>query len=73
MVYDDGLFDDGGALNDPDVREVIAPAVEELARWNWQSGGALRGVLANWLARRPAGDYLWLGNASEATTDVVGN
>lgn len=58
VVYDDGLFDDGDALSDPGVREVIAPAVEELARRNWQSGGALRGVLANWLARRPAGDHL---------------
>jgi hypothetical protein len=53
VAYDDGVFDDGGALSDSDAREVIAPAVEELAGQNRQSGGALRGVLANWLARRP--------------------
>ncbi len=64
IVYDDGLFDDG-ALSDPDVHEVIVPAVEELATRNWQSGGALRGVLASWLARRPAGDHTWLGSAGQ--------
>jgi hypothetical protein len=58
IVYDDGLFDDGGALSDPSVLDVVVPAVEELARRDWQTAGALRGVLANWLTRRPTGDRL---------------
>jgi hypothetical protein len=37
---------------------LLSPAVEEMARKDWQTAGALRGVLARWLARRPAGDRL---------------
>ena len=58
IVYDDGLFDDAGALSDARVLDAIVPAVEEMARQDWQTAGALRGVLARWLARRPAGDRL---------------
>jgi hypothetical protein len=58
ITYDDSLFDDGGALSDPRVLDVVVPAVEELARQNWHAAGALRSVLASWLARRPAGDRL---------------
>ncbi len=54
IVYDDGVFDDAGALSNPKVLDVVVPVVEELARQDWQTAGALRGVLANWLARRPA-------------------
>jgi len=58
IVYDDGVFDDGDTLSDPKVLDVVVPAVEELARQDWQAAGALRSVLANWLARRPAGEGL---------------
>jgi hypothetical protein len=58
IAYDDGLFDDGGALSDPKVLDVVVPAIEELTRQNWHAAGALRSVLANWLARRPSGDRL---------------
>jgi len=58
IVYDDGLFDDGGMLSDPKVLDVVVPAIEELARQDWQTAGALRSVMANWLARRPAGEGL---------------
>jgi hypothetical protein len=67
IVYDDGLFDDAGALGDPRVIDIIVPAVEDLARQDWQTAGALRGVLANWLARRPAGDRLQETDASLTT------
>jgi hypothetical protein len=58
IVYDDGVFDDGGTLSDPKVLDVVVPAVEELARQDWQSAGAVRSVLANWLAHRPASEGL---------------
>jgi hypothetical protein len=58
ITYHGTLFDDGGALSDPRVLDVVVPAIEELARQNWHAAGALRSVLATWLARRPAGDRL---------------
>jgi hypothetical protein len=58
VVYDDGLFDDAGALSDPRVLDIIVPTVEDLARRDWQTAGVLRGVLASWLTRRPAWDRL---------------
>jgi hypothetical protein len=58
ITYDDSLFDDDGTLSDPRVLDIVVPAIEELARQNWHAAGALRSVLATWLARRPAGDRL---------------
>ncbi len=58
LVYKDGPPDDGGALADPNVQEVIVNAGVELAVRDWQTAGMLYGVLANWAARRPVGDQL---------------
>jgi ornithine cyclodeaminase/alanine dehydrogenase-like protein (mu-crystallin family) len=59
-VYDldhkDGPPDDGGALADPAVQEVIVTAGIELTVRDWQAAGKLYGVLANWTARQPVGE-----------------
>jgi hypothetical protein len=56
--YDDGLPDDDKVLADSEVQGVIVTATEELAMRDWQTAGVLRGILANWFARRPAEDLL---------------
>jgi hypothetical protein len=66
VVYDDGpLPDDGDALANPMVQDVIVTAAGELAVRDWQTAGVLRGVLASWLARRPAGQHLFASLTSD--------
>jgi hypothetical protein len=59
VVYDDGPPpDEGDALADPTVQDVIVTAAGELVLRDWQTAGVLRGVLSDWVARRPAGEDL---------------
>jgi hypothetical protein len=57
VVYDGGP-DDGDALTDSTVQEVIVTAAGELVVRDWQTAGVLRGILASWVDGRPAGDHL---------------
>jgi hypothetical protein len=59
VVLDDGPPpDEGDALADPTVQDVIVTAAGELVLQDWQTAGVLRGILADWVARRPAGEHL---------------
>jgi hypothetical protein len=59
VVYDDGPPpDEGDALADSTVQDVIVTAAGELVLRDWQTAGVLRGVLSDWVARRPAGEHL---------------
>jgi hypothetical protein len=59
VVYEDGPPpDEGDALADSTVQDVIVTAAGELVLRDWQTAGVLRGVLSDWVARRPAGEHL---------------